>query len=169
MAKPKKSAAKSKKKPAAKAARKPAASRRAKKPPARALSPDEVRGLVKPPPNYLEIIALFVSLWSQFARYIRSGDTSPAQMKSKAKKSDKSWQRELALQQKQDAQMRPVRDARLRLEADTWSAFLNLWDIAKALFDDHPEIAAAMAPVLDMMTNAPKAKKKTAADPTPPA
>jgi hypothetical protein len=166
MAKPKKSASKSKKKTTAKAA-KPKAARRAKKQQLPALSTSDVRGMLKPPPDYVEIIDQFMGLWKLHACYIRSGDTSQAQLGAKKRKSDNAWKKEQALQQQQDLKMRPVRDARLRAEADTWSSFLNVWDIAKAVFDDHPEIAADMDPISELLTNAPKPAKKS--PPAPPA
>jgi hypothetical protein len=149
MAKAKKNASKTQGKKSS--ASKPKASRRGKAP-VPALSDAERLSAVKPPPDYTDILEQFLPIWETHKRFIRSGDTSPAQLRARLRKSDAAWKKEQALERKQAEQMRPVRDARVRAESATWSTFLNVWDIVKAVADDHPEIADATSSVREALT-----------------
>lgn len=128
-----------------------------------ALSDSAVLGLVKPPSDYGDTIHELARAWRVHKKYVRSGDMTPNRLESLLKKSLRDFDKESDLEAKQAEKLRPLRDARLRSEAATWSAALNVWDIVKAVSDDHPEVASAFANVRAALTNASKKK------PTPPA
>jgi hypothetical protein len=149
--------AKPKKKPSKKPSR-PAKSRTRRASPQPALSDDDVLALLKPPSDYEETIGELCRVWRLNKRWVRSGDMTPNRLESLLKKSLKAWAKESDLAAKQAARMRPLRDARLRAESATWDAALNVWDIVKAVSDDHPEVATAFEKVRTALTNARRKK-----------
>ena len=142
------------KKPTKKSTKKQPA-RRAKRTASRVLTPGERQVLLKPPSNYDDIIAKFLTAWSE-KRELRIPKLTRARLAAMLHKALSARDRENAVTIRLEEQRHRVADARLVAEHAAWSALLAANSAVKAHARVDPALADAFAFLTEALRYAPR-------------
>lgn len=148
-----KSTARSKKKSA-----KPAPKRAAKRAAPIALSAEQRRTMVKPPPGYPALVRDTIEAWSDHKSVVRLAHRTPAQLASQLLKAERAAEKERAFNEKIADTQRELRDARMQAEHDVWTTTLAVYRVARAQMPTAPAVAAAFEHLSDAFSRSPKRK-----------